>query len=109
MTIETKQEHWLTHIKQWEESELSQQVYCKRSGINLNSFTYWRGKFLSSVEQKVKPGFVPIKIASNPVLAGDAKQSIQIKLLTGHIVYVPTNVDINDIARLISLLGVPHA
>jgi hypothetical protein len=105
----TNQQHWLTHIKQWEESKLSQQTYCTQSGINLNSFTYWRGKFLSLSSQKVKTKFVRVKMAVNHATSADTPRSIQVKLLTGYIVYIPTNLDISDIAKLINLLGVPHA
>lgn len=106
---ETNRQHWLTHIKQWEESKLSQQVYCMKSGISLNSFTYWRGKFLSSSSQKVKTKFVPMKVTANHTATPDTPRSIQIKLLSGHVVYIPSNLDINEIARLIHLLGVSHA
>ena len=102
-------QHWLTRIKEWEESNLSQQAYCTRSGINPNSFTYWRGKFLSSSTSGVKPKFVRVKMAVNHVAAVDAPRSIQIKLLTGHVVYIPANLDVNEIAKLINLLGAPHA
>ena len=106
---DTNRQHWLTHIKQWEESKLSQKVYCTQSGINLNSFTYWRGKFLSSALREAKAKFVRVKMAVNHTVTTDAPRSIQIKLLTGHVVYIPTNLDVNEIAKLINLLGVPHA
>ena len=102
-------QHWLTIIKQWEESKLSQQAYCTRSGINLNSFTYMRGKFLSSASSEVKAKFVRVKMAVNHVTPVDAPRSIQIKMLTGHVVYIPINMDVNEIAKLIHLLGAPHA
>lgn len=105
----TRRQHWQIHIKQWEESKLSQQAYCTQSGISLNSFTYWRGKFLLSTTPEVKTKFVRISMATNHVVTPDAPRSIQIKLLTGHVVYIPSNLDMGDIAKLINLLGVPHA
>lgn len=106
---DANRQHWLSLIKQWEGSKLSQQAYCTRSGINFNSFTYWRGKFLSSASSDVKAKFVRVKMAVNHVTPVDAPRSIQIKLLTGHVVYIPTNLDVNAIAKLINLLGAPHA
>ncbi len=87
-------QRWVTLIKQWEESKLSQQTYCTQLGINLNSFTYWRGKFVSSASREVKSKFVRVKTASNYTAATDVPRSIQIKLLTGHVVYIPTNLDV---------------
>lgn len=106
---ETNQQYWQMHIKQWKESKLSQQTYCMQSGINLNSFTYWRGKILSSPSSEAKTKFVRVKMSVNPAAATDEPRSIQIKLLTGHVVYIPTNLDVNEIAKLINLLGAPHA
>ncbi len=102
-------QHWLSHIKQWEDSKLSQQEYCTRTGINFNSFTYWRGKFLSSASIDAKAKFVRVKTAVNHVTHVDVPRSIQIKLLTGHVVYIPSNLDVSEIAKLINLLGAPHA
>ena len=97
---DTKQRHWLTHIKQWQESKLSQQAYCTQLGINLNSFSYWRSKFVSSDSRELKAKFVRVKVAANHDVSTDVARSIQIKLLTGHVVYIPTNLDINEIAKL---------
>lgn len=106
---DTKRQHWLTHIKQWEESKLSQQAYCTQLGLNFNTFTYWRGKYLSPASREVKAKFLRVKMAANHAVTTDVPRSIQIKLLTGHVVYIPANLDINEIAKLINLLGVPHA
>ena len=50
-----------------------------------------------------------VKMAVNHAVTIDVPRSIQIKLLTGHVVYIPTNLDVNVIAKLINLLGAPHA
>lgn len=99
----------MLHIQQWQDSKLSQQAYCKNAGINLNSFTYWRGKFLLSVTSDKKPKFVRVKTTTNQAVPTEAPRSIQIRLLTGHVVYIPANLAVSDIAELIHLLGVPHA
>lgn len=107
---ETNRQYWQAHIKQWKESKLSQQTYCTQSGINLNSFTYWRGKFITAESKETEAKFVRVKVATNhSAPTTDAPRSIQIKLLTGHVVYIPANLDINEMAKLINLLGVPLA
>ena len=108
-TNDVNREHWSLHIQQWEESKLSQQAYCKRASINLNSFTYWRGKFLLSASSVAKSKFVRVKTAVNHAATVDAPRSIQIKLLTGHVVYIPVNLAVSEIAKLINLLGEPNA
>ena len=64
---------WQEHMVTWENSGLSQSAYCKKQGINYNSFVYQRGrlttnqaspsvKFIEAVEA------TPAKEAPTPVL-----------------------------------------
>jgi hypothetical protein len=102
-------EQWLAHIERWKASNISQQAYCSQQEISLNTFTYWRGKFLSeSCDQQAK--FSPVKIASNKApISTETPRSIQIKLISGHVVYIPTTLGLPEIASLINAIGVPHA
>lgn len=104
-----KRDEWREHIKCWESSGLPQAAYCSNAGISYSSFVYWRGVFLSESNQAqpVSP-FVPIKLAS-PSSTADVVQIIQIKLLSGHRVYLPIALGIQNIATIISQLGVSHA
>jgi len=101
--------NWFTHIKQWEESKLSQQAYCANAGIKLNTFTYWRSIFLSELSPGSQSKFVRVKVAAHQAASSEVPRSIQVKLVTGHVVYIPTNLEMREIAALIHLLGVPHA
>ena len=38
---------WNYHIKQWSESGMSQNAYCKQNDLRPNQFTYWKMKFKS--------------------------------------------------------------
>lgn len=101
----SKAEQWATHIERWKESKLSQPEYCKQAGIGYAAFVYWRGKQSSKAEAK----FVPVKLAAKSTANHEAPKSIQIKLVTGHVVYIPANLPVNDIVALISALGSSHA
>lgn len=100
-----KAEQWAAHIERWKESKLSQIEYCKQAGIGYAAFVYWRGKQFSTAGAK----FVPVKLAANKLTNHEAPKSIQIKLVTGHVVYIPANLPVNDIVALISALGNCHA
>lgn len=108
-TILSKREFWLRHIKKWEASGLRQQAYCIDVGISYASFVYWKGVLSAPPSQSKQKKFVPVKVTTNSAAAVTAPQAIQIKLLTGHIVYIPANMDMNEVGRLIHSLGVPHA
>ena len=101
----TKAEQWAAHIERWQEGNLSQQEYCKQAGIGYAAFVYWRGKECS----KAKTKFVPVKLATSQPNSHETPKSIQIKLVTGHVVYIPANLPVNDIAALINALGRSHA
>ncbi len=102
-------EYWSMHMKQWEESKLSQEAYCTKVGIKYNTFVYWRGLLRSEAAQATQKQFVPVQLSANKVPPSDIPRSIQIKLLTGHIVSIPLSLDIKEIATLIHLLGARHA
>ncbi len=98
-------EFWLEHVNQWESGNLSQRAYCKQAGINYSTFVYWRGQFLPEI--KAKPcHFLPVEIKQAP---SDTSHSIKIKLVTGNIICIPTNIGIPEIAKLIRLLETPDA
>jgi hypothetical protein len=106
---EKTRDYWSTHMRQWEESNLSQEAYCTKAGIKYNTFVYWRGLLRSEVAQATQKQFIPVLLSENKVTPSDIPRSIQIKLLTGHIVSVPLSLDIKEIATLIHLLGARHA
>ena len=103
-----REEHWANHIKCWEECNLSQPEYCKKAGIGYAAFVYWRGK-LSAKAKMPHLKFVPVSVTTEKQANKETPKSIQIKLTTGHIVYIPATLPINDIASLINLIGNSHA
>ena len=104
---EPKREYWLTQIKQWQESQLSQQAYCEKAGIKYSTFVYWRSLLLSESRPEPKP-FVPVKLLPQKA-ESSTQQFIQMKLHHGHVVMIPCALGIKDIAQLIQLVGETHA
>lgn len=41
---------WATHVAAWQSSGLSQSAYCRRHGLSLASFGYWRRQFRTDQE-----------------------------------------------------------
>ena len=99
----TKRQYWQDQIKAWKTSNLSQSGYCAQSGIKLSTFSYWLNVF--KPENKNNQ-FAKIKIIKDKIKPA---QSIQIKLLTGHVVHLPIEMGMNEIVKLIHSLGLPHA
>lgn len=103
----TKRQYWQEQIKAWQASGLSQSAYCSKSEINLGAFIYWRKAILGQEDQNTKK-FARVKILKQESVI-TAERSVQIKLLTGHMVHLPSNMETDEIARLICLIGSSHA
>lgn len=101
-----KRKYWQDQIQKWQESNLSQSVFCNQAGIKLPTFVYWRGLLLESENQNINK-FVPLKIVKD-ISPNETDAKIQIKLKTGHVVYLPIELGIHDLAKLIHSLGLPH-
>ena len=104
----TRAERWASHGKRWDESKLSQPAYCKQAGISYTSFVYWRCK-LTAKSKASQTNFLPITVAAKSSASAEPPKAIQIKLASGHVVYIPTNLPISDIAALINAIGNAHA
>ncbi len=55
-----KQQKWEQHVRDWEDSGLSQKDYCESHALPLQSFGYWKRK-LKKVPS-VQPRFYPLSI-----------------------------------------------
>jgi hypothetical protein len=101
----SKRQYWQDQIKKWQASHLSQSAFCNQTGIKFSTFSYWRS--VLSPDRKINQ-FAAIKVINEDVPM-KRNRSIKIKLSTGHLVYIPLEMGINEIAKLIDLLGLPHA
>src|SRR5579864_8938846 len=104
-----KRTFWLTHIQHWKESNLKQVAYCTQAGINYSSFAKWKSELFPKIKIENNKSFIPVKINPTQSVNTIPPQNIQIKLVTGHIVYLPTTMDMKQIAELIGRLSTSHA
>jgi hypothetical protein len=103
----TKRQYWQDQIKAWQASNLSQSAYCSQSGIKLANFSYWRSVLLNPEEIKPKQ-FAPVKVIKDKS-SSNLSQTIQIKLMSGHVIFLPLELEMNEIAKLIHLLEQQYA
>lgn len=104
----SRADHWALHVKRWKESKMSQPEYCRQAEISYTSFVYWRSR-LSSKSKVPQTNFMPIAVATKKSITTESPKAIQIKLESGHVVYIPTNLPMDDIAALINAIGKMHA
>lgn len=106
----TKRALWRSHVEKWKESKLGQEAYCQAANINYNTFVYWRGVLLAESRESGQQKFAAVQVTRSMSEArADAPKAIQIKLLSGHVVYLPVAIGIQEIAVLLQSLGKANA
>ncbi len=109
-TTQSKCAYWQAHVEAWKNSKLKQEAYCLQAGIRYSTFVYWKGYLRDKASEQVKENFLPVKVATSKSIPPEvAPRAIQVKLLSGHVVYIPITMNVNDIGKLIQLMGEAHA
>lgn len=115
---DNKSAFYAQHIRDWQQSGISQEKYCKSVNVSYPAFVYWRVKFLeqdksASTEQRhlksktvqgKKPVFTQIKIKEPVVLKREAVRGVSDSL----VLIMPDGIEIVlpitiDDQRLVSL------
>ena len=103
-------EFWLSHINACNESGINQAAYCRQQNISYSNFKYWRGILLKENAPPELEKFVAVKLDKlKPCLSESVPRAIQIKLVSGNIIYVPTTLSMLQIGELIRVLEGIHA
>ena len=65
----SKASYWRQHLTEWSGSGMSQAEYCRRSGISLSSFHYWKRRLDRRTPSTKDRAIVavPFPISSSPV------------------------------------------
>jgi len=92
----------LSHLpKEWRESGLTQTEFCKRQGLKLATFSYWRSKELRALDQSkhsTRPpvsgsgaSLIKVSPAFSEVVVKDAvsANAIEISLPNGTLIRIP--------------------
>ena len=99
----TIQERNIEHLKAWQESGLTQAVYCQQRGLNPKSFSRWF-KTYPLPNQSAKPLLMPVEI--KPAAANlPATESIWLRLPKGHTLELSGNISPRWLAELLQCLS----
>jgi len=107
ITLSSPELDWSALNTEWEKSKESQSAFCIRKNLNLNTFTYWRAKFISKrIKSKSASPFIPVKIKPEPI---SISAPIIIENQLGLKMIIPTSLDTKQLTQLLNLLGFTHA
>jgi len=74
-TLSERGEYWQGHLRRWEQAGTTQAEYCRRHGLSVAAFRWWRRKFLgegrlvardddtADCRRRSHPGFVEMVAA----------------------------------------------
>ena len=72
-----KHQFWQSHINAWKQSGISQADFCRRHGLDIKVFGYWKRKLVSKSEGV---SFVPVSI--KPSHSASVKSVSSLKIVT---------------------------
>jgi hypothetical protein len=90
--------HWKNHIETWQSSGLSQAAYCRRQGLNAQSFSNQLHAFRAQRATE-SPTLIPIQI--QPPLP----EAMVLQLVQGHRLEFPASVSAQWLAEFFRCLG----
>jgi hypothetical protein len=96
--MQSKRARWQAHVEAWGSSGLSQSAYCRRHGLSLASFGYWRRR-LAGDAVGPRAGVLPIQVEA-PVTA----QQVQVRLPNGLVLTLPLPADAAGLQALLRSL-----
>ena len=94
-----KEEEMIAHIESWKTSGLTQAKYCKKFGVSLGVFGFWRTKYLKINDEKEHIQFKPIVLDSTP-----NELSYTITYLNGVSLNVNSSISVHELSKLIRCL-----
>ena len=74
-----KHAYWKAHVGAWEQSGIGQSEYCRRQGLNIRVFGYWKRKFYRKASDLT---FVPVAIKAT--YPPNIKPEISLRLIIGN-------------------------
>ena len=76
-----KEQYWQQQIRGWETSGLKQQEYCRKNGLALATFSYWRRKLKENEPQAVQ--FYPLTVPDEASVVSSGSRNNHLRLVIG--------------------------
>lgn len=94
---------WEHHIKQWSESGMSQNAYCRQNDLRPNQFTYWKNKFKNDL---LLPEFVQVPSTQiSQVLNFSEQKGLRLNIDNGFQIEIPDGFSQTTLAQVLQVLG----
>jgi hypothetical protein len=98
---------WQKIVEAWNKTIETQQAYCKRLGVSLNTFSYARSKLLQ--QDKPKPKFLPLTVKNNDKETIFSSSTITLENPCGYKLHLSASLSLEQLSKLFKLSGWAHA
>jgi hypothetical protein len=99
---------WAELIGEWERSEESQKAFCARLGLNLNTFVYWRARFVAASKREAKRNkFIPLAIKNEVAQKPGSEMILENK--NGIRLLIPLSISSDKLVQILKMVGFIHA
>jgi len=93
---------WEHHIKQWSESGMSQNAYCRKNDLRPNQFTYWKIKLKS---QALVPEFIQVPSTQfSQVLSLSEQKGLKLNTDNGFQIEIPDGFSQTTLVQVLDVL-----
>jgi len=99
------QKKWSAILKEAQESGLSGAEFCRRKGLNIKVFYWWRKRFGLTRKRGGKNSLVPVVIREKQKSFGVFPQTFEVSFPDGRSLKVPQGFDPKSLKRLIEILS----
>ena len=103
ITRQSKREFWKSHIRNWQDSGLTQDAYCRKHHLKTHSLIYWKKKLTQNVATNA---LVPVSVKSAKTgprhIAGPSGVALCVK--GQYVVHLEDHFNGSTLSRLIDVL-----
>lgn len=96
-----KRESWEQHLREWRRSGLSQIEYCRRQGISIKCFGYWK-RILSTAGVAVT--LVEVPVPRPAVVAFSQRAPLRLRITDSYWIEIENNFDPENLNQVLDVL-----
>mgnify|MGYP001795620002 CR=1 FL=1 len=94
---------WRRIIHEWDSNKENQKDYCQRLGVNLNTFTYIRGKLTQ--KNKAKSKFIPITLGQIEEPKNNMQNLLTLESPRGFKLHISPSLSLEQLTKIFKLSG----
>ena len=100
---EQRLQFWENHLKDWSQTGLTQNAYCRNNNLRPNQFTYWKNKFK---EQNLPIEFIQVTSHHFKKDIIDHSQNIlRLNIKSGFQVEIPDGFSLTTLEQVLQVVG----